>query len=173
MREIAKKIASAKKSRVLNRLTRNRNWRKYNATIVPAQYLMNPWTEDSQPWNENDLKQLQQTKFSLDASEQFSRLRLIYYCPCVQGVDLGFSRGGGGGNWFSKIFKNFVVLFLGWPKWFSELSQITKKTFFLAKLSAPQANKSVKKSVFRNFLEDFHQKIAFFRRALPPPPPKI
>ena len=45
------------------------------------------------------------------------------------GADLGFSPGGGGG--FSKSFRKFCrPFFLGRPNWFSELSQITKKTLF-------------------------------------------
>ena len=40
----------------------------------------------------------------------------------------------------------------------------------LNKFSAPQAIffKKGQKSVFRHFLENFDQKIAFYRRALPP-----
>ena len=66
----------------------------------------------------------------------------------ISGADVGFS-------FFS---------FLGRPKWISELSQSTKKTLFRYNFlrRRPNFEKQAKKGVFRHFLENFDQKIAFF-----------
>ena len=67
---------------------------------------------------------------------------------CVPGADLGFSRGGGGGSTF--LFGLVPVLVQN----FCAAGKILKN--------------NPKKGIFRHFLENFDQKIAFFRRALPP-----
>ena len=64
----------------------------------------------------------------------FGMVLLVYlflFCLSLgSGADLGFSRGGGGGADFQKIFENFVDLFFGRPNSFFELSQSTVLSLF-------------------------------------------
>ena len=82
------------------------------------------------------------------------------------GADLGWGR-------FSKSFENFVDLFFKSTKLIFRALTNHFKDSILTKLSEPQAKiflKKAKNGVFRHFLKNVDQKIAFFRRALPPPP---
>ena len=85
------------------------------------------------------------------------------------GADLGFSRGGGG---FSNKFRNFCrpFFFLGGPNWFFELSLSLFSLYFgqIFCAAGKILKKQSKKGIFRDFLENVDEKIAFFRRALPP-----
>ena len=63
----------------------------------------------------------------------------------------------------------FCRLFLGRPNWFSELSRKTKKAPCFGEVfdaAGKILKKRAKKDVLRHFLENFDQKIVFFRRAL-------
>ena len=87
-------------------------------------------------------------------------------------VGLSYKQGriydflGGGG----RFFINFVDLFFKLTKLILWALVTHFKEPILIKLSVPQAKlwKKVKKGVFRQFLENFDLKIAFFWRALPP-----
>ena len=85
------------------------------------------------------------------------------------GADLGFSRGGG------RIFKQIskflsTFFFLGGPNWFFELSLSLFSLYFgqIFCAAGKILKKQSKKGIFRDFLENVDEKIAFFRRALPP-----
>ena len=86
------------------------------------------------------------------------------------GADLGFSRGGGGAD-FQKIFENFVDLFFRSTKLI--FRALPKHCFvpifgYIFCAAGKILKKQAKNGVFRHFLEIIDQKIAFFRRALPP-----
>ena len=95
----------------------------------------------------------------------------IYKPTLASGAAVGFSRGGGGVSRFKKI-EIFVDLFL------FQVDQIDFLSYpkalqdpVLPEISAPQAEfrkNRPKKRFLATFLEKFHQKIVFFRRALPP-----
>ena len=67
---------------------------------------------------------------------------------------------------FLKTFFNFVVFFLGRPKWFSRLSQSTRRTLLCENFCAPSLKFSIT-DVLEQFLEIFHQLNRVFSGRLP------